>query len=136
LERITAGLIKSILCIAEPGRRELLYDFRPTAFDCSCGRDPCRVEKCTKGKVWLATTALIAIGLTVVLNFYLAPLVQSMFQHSAVDDLPTFEIVAGVEQWKLGNRIRLIVELFGLVCSIISLRIWSSEIASHTERAD
>jgi hypothetical protein len=73
--------------------------------------------------------------LFIALVFYLAPLVGSMFQHSIGGDLPAGEIVAGVEQWKLGNRIRLIVELFGFVFSIIALRVWSAENASSDERA-
>ena len=87
-----------------------------------------------KAKFWLAITALIAIGLTVVLNFYLVPLVQSMFAHSVAGDLPASEIIAGVNQWKLRNRIRLIVELTGFVFSIIALRIWSVENAPINER--
>jgi hypothetical protein len=57
-----------------------------------------------------------------------------MFQHSIADDLPAADIVIGVEQWKLGNRIRLIAELFGFVFSIIALRVWSAENASPNER--
>jgi hypothetical protein len=87
-----------------------------------------------KAKFWLAITALIAVGLAVALNFYLAPLVQSMFAHSVAGDLPASEIIAGVNQWKLGNRIRLIVELIGFVFSIIALHVWSAENAPINER--
>jgi len=69
------------------------------------------------------------------LVFYLAPLVQSMFQHSIADDLSDAEIIAGVERWKLGNRIRLIIELSGFVFSIIALRVWSAENALTSVRA-
>ena len=53
-----------------------------------------------------------------------------MFQHSIAGDLPAADIVAGVEKWRIDNRIRLVVELFGFVFSIIALRLWSAENAS------
>ncbi len=88
-----------------------------------------------RSRIWLALSAGISVVLFVPLVFYLAPLVQSMFQHSIAGDLPAADIVAGVERWKLGNRIRLIVELFGFVYSIIALHVWSGENASPNERA-
>ncbi len=88
-----------------------------------------------KAKFWLAITAVIAIGLAVALNVYLVPLVGSMFAHSVAGDLSASEIIAGVNQWKLGNRIRLIVELTGFVFSIIALHVWSVENAPINERA-
>jgi hypothetical protein len=87
-----------------------------------------------KARFWLAITAITALGLAIALNLYLAPLVQSMFAHSIVGDLPAGEIIAGVNEWKLGNRIRLIVELIGFVFSIIALNVWSVEKASTDER--
>ena len=88
-----------------------------------------------RSRKWLALSAVIAIALFASLAFYLAPLVGSMFRHSVAGDLPASEIVAGVERWKSGNRIRLIVELFGFVCSAIALRTWSAEVASPDGRA-
>jgi hypothetical protein len=88
-----------------------------------------------RSRKWLALSALIAIALFISLAFYLAPLVQSMFSHSVAGDLPASEIVAGVERWKLGNRIRLVVELFGFACSVIALRVWSAEATSPDGRA-
>ncbi len=88
-----------------------------------------------RARKWLALSAGTAILLFVALVFYLAPLVGSMFQHSIAGDLPAAEITAGVEQWKLGNKIRLIVELFGFVFSIIALRVWSAETARFDERS-
>jgi hypothetical protein len=88
-----------------------------------------------RSRKWVVLSAATAIIVCVSLIVYLAPLVQSMFQHSIAGDLPNAEIVAGVEQWKFGNRVRLIVELIGFVCSIIALRVWSAETASN-ERAD
>lgn len=88
-----------------------------------------------RSRKWLVLSAFIAVGLFLSLVFYLAPLVGSMFAHSVAGDVPASEIVAGVEKWKLGNRIRLGVELFGFVCSVIALRVWSAEAASPNERA-
>lgn len=87
-----------------------------------------------RSRKWLTLSAVIAIVVFISL-IYLAPLVGSMFRHSRAGDLSAFEIVAGVERWKLGNRIRLIVELFGFACSVIALRVWSAEAASPNERA-
>ncbi len=80
-----------------------------------------------RAKKWLALSAGTAIVLFGSLIFYLAPLVGSMFKHSIAGDLPAAEIVAGVGQWKFGNRIRLVVECTGFVFSIIALRVWSAE---------
>ena len=88
-----------------------------------------------RSRKWLALSALIAVALFISLVFYLAPLIQSMFSHSVAGDLSAAEIVAGVERWKWGNRVRLIVELFGFICSVIALRVWSGETASLNERA-
>ena len=88
-----------------------------------------------RSRIWLALSAGTSLILFISLVFYLAPLVGSMFRHSIAGDLPAAEIVAGVEQWKMGNRVRLIVELFGFIFSIIALRVWSAENASPNERA-
>ena len=88
-----------------------------------------------RSRIWLALSAGTSLILFISLVFYLAPLVGSMFRHSIAGDLPPAEIVAGVEQWKIGNRIRLIIELCGFVFSIIALRIWSSENASQDKQA-
>lgn len=84
---------------------------------------------------WLALSAIIAFALFLSLVLYLAPLVGGLFGHSVAGDLSAAEIVAGVERWKLGNRIRLIIELFGFACSVIALRVWSAEAASPDGRA-
>ena len=88
-----------------------------------------------RSRKWLALSAGTAIVLFASLMLYLIPLIGSVFQHSIAGDLPAAEIVASVEQWKLGNQIRLIVELIGFVFSIIALRVWSGENASSDERA-
>ena len=88
-----------------------------------------------QARKWLALSALIAVATTIFLMFYLTPLAGSMFRHSVAGDLPASEIVAGVERWRLGTRICLLVELFGFACSVIALRVWSGEAASPNERA-
>lgn len=80
-----------------------------------------------RSRIWLALAAGTSAIVLVSLVFYLAPLVQGMFQHSIAGDLPAADIAAGVERWKLGNRIRLLVELIGFIFSIIALRAWSAE---------
>ena len=87
-----------------------------------------------RSRIWLALSAGTSIILFISLTFYLAPLVQAMFRHSIAGDLPAADIVAGVDLWKMGNRVRLIVELFGFIFSIIALRVWSAENASPKER--
>jgi hypothetical protein len=82
-----------------------------------------------RSRKWLALSAGISVVVFAALVFYLAPLIQGMFQHSIAGDLPAADVVTGVEQWKIGNRIRLIVELFGFLFSIIALRVWSAETA-------
>ena len=87
-----------------------------------------------RSRKWLAFSAIIAIVVFISL-IYLAPLVGSMFRHSVAGDLSASEIAAGVEWWKLGNRIRLLIELFGFACSVIALHVWSAEAVSPNERA-
>ena len=70
-----------------------------------------------RSRKWLLLSVAIAIAVFLSL-IYLAPLVRSMFEHSIAGDLPAADIVAGVERWKLGNRVRLIIELLGFVSSI------------------
>ena len=89
-----------------------------------------------RSRLWLALSALIALAVFFSLILYLAPLVGSMFRHSVAGDLPASEIVAGVERWKLGNRIRIVVELFGFVCAVIALRVWAAEAYAPDKRAD
>ena len=86
-----------------------------------------------RSRKWLVLSAFIAIAVSISL-MYLAPLVGSMFRHSMARDLPASDIVAGVERWKFGNRVRLIVELFGFVCSVVALRVWAAEATSPNER--
>ncbi|MBA3767662.1 MAG: hypothetical protein H0W99_11875 [Acidobacteria bacterium] len=51
-------------------------------------------------------------------------------------NVPAAEIIARADAWKFGNRIRLIVEIFGFVCSVMALRVWSAEAAETGEIAN
>ncbi len=84
-----------------------------------------------RSRIWLALSAGTSFAVSVSLIVYLVPLVAGLFQHSIAADLPAAEIIAGVEQWKTGNRIRLVVELFAFFFSVMSLRVWSAETASQ-----
>ncbi len=42
------------------------------------------------------------------------------------------EIKARVSEWKTGNVIRLIVEFFGFLFSVIALKTWSAETSAVT----
>ena len=80
-----------------------------------------------RSRKWLALSALTAFAVCLSLILYLAPLIGSLSRHAGAGDLPAAEIVAGVEEWKFGNRIRLVFELFGFACSVMALRAWSAE---------
>jgi hypothetical protein len=88
-----------------------------------------------RARIWLVLSAGTSLVVFVALVFYLVPLVGSMFQHSVAGDLSAADIVVGVERWKSGNRIRLVVELAGFFFSVLALRVWSAENALSDERA-
>ena len=104
--------------------------FNPLFVVLAVGASVAAWKSARRSRKWLALSAGTSVVLFIALTFYLAPLIQGMFQHSIAGDLPAADIVAGVEKWRIGNRIRLVVELFGFVFSIIALRIWSAENAS------
>lgn len=76
---------------------------------------------------WLALSVGIALAVLASLLLYLVPLVRDTHLHAVAGDLPATEIVARVEAWKFGNRVRLITELLGFACSVIALSVWSAE---------
>jgi hypothetical protein len=78
-----------------------------------------------RSRKWLALSTVIGFGVSLVLILYLAPLIWSIDREAG--SIPAAEIIARADAWKFGNRIRLIVEMFGFVCSIIALRVWSAE---------
>jgi hypothetical protein len=109
--------------------------FNPLFVVLSVGATLAAWKSARRSRKWLALSAVIAAALFISLVFYLVPLVSSMLSHSVAGTLPASEIVSGVERWKLGNRIRIVVELFGFACSVIALRTWSAEAASPGEQA-
>ena len=80
-----------------------------------------------RSRKWLALSAVIGFGVCAVLVLYLAPLIWSI--DLGLDTLSAAEIVSRADTWKFGNRIRLVVEMFGFVCSVAALRVWSAETA-------
>ena len=78
-----------------------------------------------KSKKWLALTTVTGFLICLVLILYLAPLIGSI--SSDAGNLPAAEVVNRADAWRFGNRIRLIVEFLGFVCSIMALRVWSAE---------
>ncbi|MEO7538868.1 MAG: DUF1772 domain-containing protein [Pyrinomonadaceae bacterium] len=110
--------------------------FNPLFVILSVGASIAAWRSARASRKWLALSAMIAVGVGVSLIFYLAPLVMSMFSHSVAGDMPASEIAAGVERWKLGNRIRLAVELFGFACSVVALHVWSGEREGRSEKGE
>jgi hypothetical protein len=75
----------------------------------------------------LVLPVVIGLGIVLVLTFYLAPLIGSIVRDVGI--VPAEEIAARADTWKLGNRIRLIIEVFGFICTVWGLRVWSAESA-------
>jgi len=76
-------------------------------------------------------SVVIGFGVSLVLILYLAPLIGSINRDAG--NIPAAEIVARADAWKFGNRIRLIIEIIGFVCSVIALRVWSAEASETVE---
>ncbi len=123
MERVTARIYAGLRRAADERRFAFFPIFGSLLTVLSIAAALAAWKSARRARIWLALSAGISIVLFIALVFYLAPLVQSMFQHSIAGDLSDTEIIAGVERWKLGNRIRLIIELSGFVFSIIALRV-------------
>jgi hypothetical protein len=78
-----------------------------------------------RSRKWLVLSVVIGFGVTLVLILYLAPLIGSIGRDAG--NVPATEIIARADAWKFGNRIRLVVEMLGFVCSVMALRVWSAE---------
>ena len=78
-----------------------------------------------RSRKWLVLSTVTGFGVCLALILYLAPLIWSI--DLGLDTLSAAEVIARANVWKFGNRIRLIVEIFGFVCAIIALRAWSME---------
>ena len=83
-----------------------------------------------RSRKWLVLSTVIGFGVSFVLIFYLAPLIWSIDREAG--NIPAAEIIARAEAWKFGNRIRLIVEFFGFVFSVIALRVWAAEAENYS----
>lgn len=87
-----------------------------------------------QSRKWLLLTTIISFSVSLILIFYLAPLIHSTDYIAGKESLPAEEIKARVSEWKTGNVIRLIVEFFGLLFSVLALKTWSAETSAvnHT----
>jgi hypothetical protein len=79
-----------------------------------------------RSRKWLALTAVIGFGVCAALILYLAPLIGGIAADAA-GGAPAEEIIRRAEVWRAGNKIRLVVELAGFICSIRALQVWSAE---------
>jgi hypothetical protein len=79
-----------------------------------------------RSRKWLVLSTVIGFGVCVALVLYLAPLIWSIDR--GLDTLSAAEVITRADAWKFGNRIRLVVEMVGFVCSVVALRVWSAEI--------
>jgi hypothetical protein len=86
-----------------------------------------------RSRIWLALTTFIGFGVCAVLILYLAPLIWSI--DLELDKLSAAEVITRADAWQFGNRIRLVVEMVGFVCSVIALGVWSAERA-ETEKLE
>lgn len=84
-------------------------------------------KRARRSRKWLALSVIFALVVFAMLMLYLVPLVGETQAHAIAGDLPADEIIARIEAWKFGNRLRLFVELCGFIFSIIALRVWSAE---------
>ena len=84
-----------------------------------------------RSRKWLVLAVVIGFGIMLALILYLAPLIGSTSREAG--KVPAAEIIARAEAWKFGNRIRLVAEMFGFVCSVMALRVWSAEAAEKGE---
>ena len=84
-----------------------------------------------RSRKWLVLSTVIGFGVCLALVLYLAPLIWSI--DLELDKLSATEVMTRAKAWKFGNRIRLIVEMVGFVCSVMALRVWSAEAAETGE---
>lgn len=78
-----------------------------------------------RSRKWLVLSTVISFGVCFALIVYLAPLIWSI--DLGLDKLSADEVITRANAWQFGNRIRLIVEMAGFVCSVVALRVWSAE---------
>ncbi len=73
------------------------------------------------------TYASYATYCSLVLIFYLAPLIHLTNEHVIQGNIPANQIIADTKEWMLGNRIRFMLEFAGFLFSIIALHTWTKE---------
>ena len=112
------------------GELPFFFPFNPLIFLVSLAAAIAAWRWARKSRKWLVLSTVIGFGVSLVLILYLAPLIWSIDREAGI--IPAAEIIARADAWKFGNRIRLIVELCGFLCSIIALRVWSAE-SQNTE---
>lgn len=80
-----------------------------------------------KSRTWLLLTTLVGLIVSLVLIFYLAPLIHATYEHAVQGNVPANQILSDATEWMMGNRIRLAVEFFGFLFSIIALHAWTQD---------
>ncbi len=89
-----------------------------------------------QSRKWLLLNTIVSFSISLVLIFYLAPLIHSTDYISDKESLPAEKIIRRVNEWKTGNVIRLIFDFFGFLISVIALKTWSAETSAVTPTKD
>ena len=84
-------------------------------------------KRSVKSRKWLIATTLLGFFVSIVVIFYLAPLIHSINDHAIKGDFPDNQIALDVQKWIFGNRMRIVVDFFGFLFSIIALRTWTKD---------
>lgn len=80
-----------------------------------------------KSRTWMLLTTLIGLIVSLVLIFYLAPLIHDTNEHAIQGNVPANQIISDAKEWMVGNRIRLAMEFCGFLFSIIALHVWTRD---------
>ena len=80
-----------------------------------------------KSRTWLFLTTAIGLVVSLVLIFYLAPLIHTTNENAIQGNVPANRIISDVNEWMVGNKIRLAVEFCGFLFSIIALHAWTRD---------
>jgi hypothetical protein len=76
---------------------------------------------------WMIATTLVGFLVSIVVIFYLAPLIHAASDHAIKGNISDKQIALDVQRWIVGNRLRIIVEFFGFLFSIVALRTWTKD---------
>ena len=80
-----------------------------------------------KSRPWMVLTTLIGLIVSLVLIFYLAPLIHATNEHAIQGNVPANQIISDANEWMVGNRIRLVFEFCGFLFSILALYAWTRD---------